>query len=222
MQYFTEEFADFFKELAANNHKDWFHENKKRYETHVKKPFYQFVDDLIAELNKKGESIDFTAKDCVLRINRDIRFSKDKSPYNISYTALISETGRKDKSMPGLYIRFTPEDIGIMGGCYAPSKEQLADIRNEILANPEQFEKAVNDKKFTAKYGSIKGEAHKRVPKEYQEVHKTVPLIANKQFYFHSSAPVELIYSDKLMKTVLDIWDAAQPVHLYLKNIIKK
>ena len=103
MQYFTEDFINFFKELAANNHKEWFHENKKRYESSVKKPFTVFVGKMIEEIQKVDADLMIEPKDCILRINRDIRFSKDKTPYNLHYTAFISRGGKKDKSIPGFF-----------------------------------------------------------------------------------------------------------------------
>lgn len=117
MKYFTDDFAKFFKDLAKNNHKEWFHENKKRYESSVKYPFTLFLKDLITEIQKFGTALDIEPKDCILRINKDIRFSKDKTPYNLHYTAFISKDGKKDKSIPGLFLRFSPEEIGIMACC---------------------------------------------------------------------------------------------------------
>lgn len=104
MQYFTQEFIDFYIELSRNNHKDWFHANKKRYEAIVKEPFLQLLTDLIAEMQKHDPKLEITAKECILRVNRDIRFSQDKSPYKLHVSAVISRTGKKDKGYPGLHL----------------------------------------------------------------------------------------------------------------------
>jgi uncharacterized protein (TIGR02453 family) len=125
MKYFTSDFVEFFKDLAKNNHKEWFHQNKKRYELSVKNPFTLFLNDLITEIKKYDTTLEIEPKDCILRINKDIRFSKDKTPYNLHYTAFISKGGKKDKSIPGLFLRVSPEEIGIMAGCFGVSKEQL-------------------------------------------------------------------------------------------------
>lgn len=74
MQYFTEDFVNFFKELEQNNHKEWFHANKKRYDLSIKKPFEVFVDRMIQEIQKYDPTLEIEAKDCILRINKDIRF----------------------------------------------------------------------------------------------------------------------------------------------------
>lgn len=102
MQYFTKDFLDFFKELSANNHKDWFHENKKRYESSVKKPFAAFLNDFFEEIRKHDTEFKVEAKDCIARINRDIRFAKDKTPYNTHYTAFASRGGKKTRT----YLEF--------------------------------------------------------------------------------------------------------------------
>ncbi len=91
MAFFTEDFLNFFIELAPNNHKDWFDLNRKRCEESIKKPFYAFTQHLIDRITKSDAAFkDLLAKDCVFRINRDIRFSKDKSPYKLQYSAVIA------------------------------------------------------------------------------------------------------------------------------------
>ena len=102
MQYFTQDYLDFFTELHQNDHKEWFHSQKKRYEISVKAPFERFIGDLIDRTQEHDPALQITAKECILRINRDIRFSKDKTPYNLHRRAFVSQGGRKDKSIPGI------------------------------------------------------------------------------------------------------------------------
>lgn len=221
MHYFTEDFVAFFKELSKNNHKEWFHENKKRYETSIKKPFEIFVDSMIKEIQKLDPTLQVKPKDCVLRINRDIRFYKDKSPYNLHYTAFISHGGRKDKSIPGIFLRFSPEMIGIMGGCFGPSKEQLYKIRTTINKSPNTFRNLLEEKGFVQKFGEIRGETMKRIPKEWQDACKKEPLIANKQFYFVGEEAPGLISSDALIKEMMAYWQTMRPVNEYLSKAIQ-
>lgn len=221
MHYFTEDFVAFFKELAKNNHKDWFHENKKRYEASVKKPFEVFVDTMIREIQKLDPALQVESKNCVLRINRDIRFSKDKSPYNLYYTAFISNGGRKDKSIPGIFLRFSPEMVGIMGGCFGPSKEQLHKIRTTISKSPNVFRNLLEEKSFVQKFGEIRGETMKRIPKEWQDTCKKEPLIANKQFYFVGEEAPGLICSDVLVEEMMAYWQTMRPVNEYLLKAIQ-
>ena len=221
MQYFTQDFIDFFKELSRNNHKDWFHQNKKRYEASVKQPFTTFVGKMIEEIQKYDPNLAIEPKDCILRINRDIRFSKDKSPYNLHYTAFISAGGRKDKSIPGIFLRLSPEMMGIMGGCFGPSKEQLHSIRTAIHKNANGFRKLIEDKDFVQKFGEIRGEVMKRIPKEWQDAYKKEPLIANKQFYFVAEESPDLITSETLIDTLMEYWKIMQPVNEYLTKAIQ-
>ncbi|TSE06377.1 DUF2461 domain-containing protein [Aquimarina algiphila] len=221
MHYFTQDFVAFFKDLAKNNHKDWFHENKKRYETSIKKPFEVFVGKLIETIQQYDTNIVIQPKDCMLRINRDIRFSKDKSPYNLHYTAFISREGRKDKSIPGIFLRFSPEMIGIMGGCFGPSKEQLHKIRTTINKDATTFRSLLEHADFVQKFGEIRGETMKRIPKEWQEACKKEPLIANKQFYFVGEEASGLISSENLLEEVMEYWHTMRPVNEYLLKAIQ-
>ncbi|MBQ4822008.1 DUF2461 domain-containing protein [Aquimarina sp. MMG016] len=221
MQYFTEDFIGFFQELSSNNHKDWFHANKKRYEASVKKPFEVFVGVMISAIQRYDPDLKVEPKDCILRINRDIRFSKDKSPYNLHYTAFISRGGRKDKSIPGIFLRFSPEMVGIMGGCFGPSKEQLHNIRTTISRDGSGFRKLLEDKDFVQKFGEIRGETIKRIPKEWQDAHKKEPLIANKQFYFVGEEAPSLITSESLVEELMNYWKVMWPVNEYLTKAIQ-
>ena len=221
MKYFTTDFVEFFKDLAKNNHKEWFHENKKRYESSVKNPFTLFLKDLITEIQKFDKDILIEPKDCMGRINKDIRFSKDKTPYNLQYTAFISKVGKKDKSIPGIYLRFSPEEIGIMAGCYSVSKEQLLGIRNTIQKDLKQFKTLYSDKTLIDKFGVIQGEEHKRIPKEFHTTYEKELLIAKKQFYIVAMRETELLTSDNLIKEIMDYWHTAKPLNDYLTKAIK-
>ena len=220
MAYFSKDFIQFFKDLEKNNSKDWFNENRKRYQTSVKDPFYAFVDDLITNINELDASVQITAKDAVMRINRDIRFSPDKTPYNVHYGAIISSVGRKDKSVPGYFIRFSPKMIGVFGGAHGVDKDQLYKIRSTIKKDVGGFQKVVNQKDFVNKFGSILGDKHKRIPPEFQEVAEKEPLIANKQFYYMAELSPKLITSEDLMETLMDYWKVARPVKDYLTKAL--
>jgi uncharacterized protein (TIGR02453 family) len=221
MTYFTTDFTEFFKDLAANNHKEWFHKNKKRYETSVKKPFTLFLNDLILEIQKYDQKLILEPKDCILRINKDIRFSKDKTPYNLHYTAFISKGGKKNKSIPGLFLRFGPEEIGIMAGCYNLPKEQLLRIRNTIQSDIKHFKLLYSDKNLIGKFGQIQGEEHKRIPKQFKETFKEEPLIAKKQFYVVAIRQSKMIYNDNLINEMMAYWHAAKPLNDFLTNVIQ-
>ena len=220
MAYFTQAYHSFFKELAANNHRDWFHANKKRYEADVKKPFDRFVGEVIEALKAEGEAIEIQPKDAIFRINRDIRFSKDKSPYKLNRSAIISKYGRKDKSYPGLYMDFGPEKLWIGGGAYFLDKEQLYDVRDHMLKHPKKFKNAIGDKDFIDTYGEIQGEKNKIVPKEFKAISEDLPEIMNKQFYFMSEhAPSDLL-KDDLLDKVMQCWKASRKMDRFLQEAL--
>ena len=218
MKYFTEDFSQFFKDLSKNNSKDWFAQNRKRYQGSVKEPFEHFLADLIDQIKSLDQELNVTPRECMLRINRDIRFSKDKTPYNTHYTAFVSTAGRKDKSVPGLFLRFGSDTVGIMGGCYMPSKEQLHNIRSSIAADPSQFRELIEAPSFVTKFGEIRGDVHKRIPKEFQTAAKEEPLIAKKQLYFMSEISSGLLTTEKVLEIILEYWHTARPLNNYLKK----
>jgi len=212
MKYFSKSFTQFFIELAPNNNKEWFDVNRKRYETDVKKPFEVFISDLLERAREVDNTITISYKEAIFRINKDVRFSKDKEPYKLNRSAIISSVGTKDKSIPGLYLEITPEEVGIYGGLYMPDKNQLQRVREEIASNLKPFEKLINDKDFVETFGTIQGEKNARLPKEFQEAAKKQSLIANKQFYYYTSLPVDIIYTDDFLDIVMAHYTIAKPL----------
>ena len=206
MNYFNNDYLDFFKELAANNHKDWFDANRKRYEASVKKAFEVFVTDLIGAIQKHDPKIQITYKEAVFRINRDIRFSKDKSPYKLNRSAIISPKGRKDKAFPGLYIEMGPEHYRIYGGVYQPDKDQLYSIRETIVQNPGKLNKLIKDGGFVDTFGEIRGEKNKVLPKEFKEAGEKTPLIFNKQFYWFTEFDADYILKEDLLESTMNVY----------------
>lgn len=221
MQYFEQDYIDFFNDLAKNNNKEWFHSNKNRYESSVKKPFIKFLTHLIELIQQHRPDITISPKDCIARINRDIRFSKNKEPYNLHNTAFISKGGKKDKTIPGIYLKFGAEELGIMAGCYTLSKEQLLGVRKEIQLSLSDFQKLYKNKELLDAFGSIRGEANKRIPLEFKDTFKEEALIANKQFYIATLKDSSLLLQDNLLETVMKHWHIANPLNNFLEQSIK-
>ena len=218
MVYFTDDFIQFFKELAANNHKEWFDENRKRYETVVKKPFATLVGDLIKEIRKDEPNLLVEPKDCIFRINRDIRFSKDKTPYKTQVSAVISPGGRKNMSIPGLYLEINPERIAIYGGLYMPDTKLLKNVRLFIADNVESFQKAYSNKGFMDRYSTIQGEKNKRIDKQFLAAAEREPLLYNKQFYYYAHLPLKLLTTERLVPTILEYYNASSPIREFLRE----
>lgn len=219
-KYFTQDFLDFFKELAANNHKDWMDANKKRYLSNVKLPFEQFVEALTQEVSSFDEPIEGKASDAIFRINRDIRFSADKTPYKTNRTALISKYGRKNNAYPGYYVFISPEKCMIGGGAYFLEKDALYKVRQEIAYNLEEFASIINEKKFKKHFPEILGEKSKLLPKEFQEDAQVEPLLFNKGFYFMKDFPASLILEENCISTITEAMKAAKPFNDFLRRAL--
>ncbi|NEN25817.1 DUF2461 domain-containing protein [Cryomorpha ignava] len=221
MAYFKSDFNTFFKELAANNNKDWFDENRERYHQNIKKPFEDFVAALMAELQKEDPALTGDPKKAIFRINRDIRFAKDKAPYKLNRAAAISPYGRKDGARPGLYIQLGPENVRIAGGVYSPNKEELMAVREAIMNNPREFEKAINDENFLETFGEIEGEENKRLPtKELMEAAKKQPMLLKKQFFYSAVFPPEIVTDDLLIDLIVEKHRDAKPVRDFFEKAL--
>ncbi len=220
MKWFTPDFIEFFKELASNNHKDWFDENRKRYETSIKDPFKLFVQEMISRMNEIDKSIAIQPKDAIFRINRDIRFSKDKSPYKINRSAIISPNGKKDKTTPGLYFEFTPEYVRVYGGVYQLTTAQVAAVRTAIANDIKNFEQLIQAKDFIEAYGEIQGQKAKRLPKELKAIAENQDLLFNKNWYYFAELPPETVLEENLPDIIMDYYLKAKPVTDFFGKIL--
>jgi uncharacterized protein (TIGR02453 family) len=223
MSYFNQDFIDFFIELASNNNKEWFDLNRKRYEKNIKIPFQELVQSLINSIAKQEKQFEnLEAKDCIFRINRDIRFSKDKSPYKMMVSAVIAPNGKKSKAVNGVYFELSPEHIRIYGGIYEIDKEDLYLIRKGISDNLSEFQKLYNEKKFIETFGSILGEKNKKINPEFIKISLLEPLIFNKQWYFYAEFQSNLILDKNLGKIILKCYETARPIEQFFNKFISR
>ena len=220
MKYLNPAFFKFLDGLAKNNNKEWFDQNRATYEEEVKKPFRNLVEALTEKLAKDLPEINREVSKSIFRINRDIRFAKDKSPYKNHVAAVFSRKGTQDLDYPGFYIHFGSKEIRVGGGKYDVSKEQLAKIRQEIFYNNDAFKKIINEKNFKAYYGTIQGEKNKVLTPEYKEFAKEQPLIANKQFYYMGKLKKEDVLSKDFDKIVLKYFKAASKFNEFMMHAI--
>lgn len=220
MSIINKDFNSFFIELASNNRKDWFDQNRERYYSSVKIPFENLIQLVSDAIQNEEPDFKVDTKKAIFRINRDIRFSKDKTAYKLNRSAFLSPYGRKD-NRSGLYIQIGPEKVRIGGGVFSPEKGELMNIREYIAHNPKSFEKAINDEKFKAFYGVLRGEENKRLndPLLTKAAAKE-PLIFRKQFYYMAEFPPEYVTRPDLVKIIVDHWRAAIHVSDFLKKAI--
>ncbi len=223
MSFFTEDYLHFFIELAGNKHKAWFDENRKRYETSVKKPFYAFTQHLIDELAKKDPAFaDLQSKDCVFRINRDIRFSKDKTPYKLMCSAVVAPNGKKSKAVNGIYFELSPEHVRAYGGIYEIDKEDLEAVREGIASNMDEFRSIYSSKTFKKTFDEILGEKNKVLPAHLKEAAQEENLIFNKQWYFYAEFPAETLLNEDLDKQLLKCYEVGKPLEQFFNQFIQR
>jgi uncharacterized protein (TIGR02453 family) len=183
----------FLDQLKHNNNRDWFAANRPQYET-AKKEFELFVSHLLKGVGQYDNLPNTTAKDCIFRINRDIRFSKDKSPYKAHFSAAIGPGGRHSGRID-YYLQVQPHNETFLGaGMWAATPTQLAKFRQEIDFNPDALKSIIEAPEFRAYFPEIWGETTKNAPKGYANDHPDVELLKRKQLFFmHKYTDAEVL-----------------------------
>lgn len=218
--YFTHDFIDFFKELGENNNKVWFDEQKSRYESVVKLPFLNFVIDALQVLNSISPLILPDPKKCVFRINRDVRFSADKSPYKNHASAVLSEDGTKGNHKPSFYIDFSDKSVFIGGGAYFIDNKMLPLVREFIAENYNDFISIIEANKFKSFYGKIQGEENKKLTGNLKGLEKEFPLILKKQYYYMKTFDSSILLDDKLMQKLKEGLEAGLDFNNFMTKAV--
>lgn len=192
---------DFLRDLAQHNNREWFQINRKRYEA-AKAEFERFVGRVLAGVSAFEPLPNTDAKDCIFRINRDVRFSKDKSPYKLNFAAAIGPGGRHSGRID-YYIHVQPGDeenpaqTFIGGGMWQPTPAQLAKFRQEIDYNAVELKGIIEEDTFRGYFPEIWGETMKTAPKGYTADHPDIALLRRKQLFFmHRYTDAEVLNPD--------------------------
>ena len=205
----------FLKDLKKNNNKPWFDANRKRYEE-AKADFANFIQQVIDQHGKKDKTIaNIKAKDCLFRINRDIRFAKDKSPYKTNFGASINKGGKKAFSTAGYYFHLEPGQCFVGGGIYQPGPEELKKVRQEIDYNFKDFKKIIGSKKFKSYYEDLDKSAEfrlSRVPKGYGPNNPAVEYLKLKSYIAFVKLSDAELTSKTLVKKTSDAFATLQPL----------
>ena len=208
----TQSTFEFLRDLTENNNREWFAENRKRYDA-SKKELEKLVGVLIKGVNEFEPLPNTEVKDCIFRINRDIRFSKDKSPYKQWFSAAIGPGGRHSGRID-FYLHIQAGESFFGAGMWNPTPKHLAKFRQEIDFNPEALKSIIEAPEFRAYFPEIWGERLQRMPKGYPENHPDIELLKRKQLFFmhkYSDAEVsspnfaaEVIKGCRLIKPYCD------------------
>lgn len=211
----------FLKDLKKNNNKPWFDTNRKKYEA-AKADFAAFIQHVIALHGKNDNSIkNLVAKDCMFRINRDIRFAKDKSPYKTNFGASINTGGRKAMDSAGYYFHLEPGGSFTGGGIYMPMADELKKVRQEIDYNFAGFKKILQSKKFKAVYGDLSksdGLSLSRVPKGYEPDNPAADYLKLKSYIAMIKINDADLTSKSLAQKTVKAFDALQPVIAFINE----
>lgn len=210
----------FLTRLRENNNRDWFESNKAEYEA-TRAEFEAFVGKVIQSVSAFEPTFaSLKPKDCIFRLYRDVRFSKDKTPYKTSYSAYFSEQGKKTMKA-GYYLHVEPGNQSMLaGGMYMPPAEELKKIRQEIDYNREAFRVVLENKDFKKYYGGLSGEQLKTVPKGYASDHPDIALLKYKDFtavYYPSDKE---IIKPAFVQHVADAWKALKPLNDFLNSAV--
>ena len=216
--YFTNATFTFLKDLTANNNREWFQENKHRYEDHLKDPAVRFISDFGAHLKKISEhfrSDPRTVGGSMFRIYRDTRFSKDKTPYKTHVGIQFRHELGKDAHAPGYYLHLEA------GGCFAgtgmwrPDSPILKGIREALVADPKAWKRAIDDKRFKGGY-KLEGDRLKRPPKGFDPEHELVEDLKRKDFIGVAKIAQKTVVSPDLPKELARVFGAATPLMKFL------
>lgn len=210
----------FLAKLKDNNHRDWMEANKPEY-LKARKEFEILVESLIAEIAKFDPAIQgLLVKDCMFRINRDVRFSNDKSPYKINFSAYIGPGGKKAMKA-GYYFHLQPGASFLAGGRFMPDADHLSKIRQEIDYNAGKLLSILDSKETKQYFKGLEGEKLARAPKGYPSDHPQVELLKMKSFLLTTALSDQEIASDGLLVKASNIFKAIYPLNSFLNQAVE-
>ncbi len=200
-RYFTPKLFGFLKDLAENNDREWFKANQDAYENYVREPALEFINDFTGPL--KGISEYFvtdsrTVGGSLFRIQRDTRFSKDKTPYKTNTGMQFRHIMAKDVHSPGYYLHIQPGECFMGVGIWRPETKVAYAIREKIDEDPAAWKKATRGKRFTDVF-TIGGDSLKRPPKGYDPDHPYIEDLKRKDFIASTRVSQKDITSDHFM-----------------------
>lgn len=211
---------DFLSDLAKHNKKEWMDDNKKRYNEAK-----GYVIELVAEVIEQASVFDkslsgLEPKKTLFRINRDIRFSKNKDPYKTNFGAAIVDGGRKSGN-PGYYLHIMPGENMIGGGLYQPDAAVLQRVRQEIDYNGSKLRKIIDNKSFAKIYQEpYEGDKLKTAPKGYPKDHPDLDLLQLKHYVYMSKFSDKEITSKAVVGRVVEAYQTLYPFNGFLKEAL--
>lgn len=213
------EIYDFLKALSENNNKAWFEQNKSRYEkTRLK--FLHITEVLIHEIRSFDRTIPFLdPKKCMFRIYRDVRFSKDKSPFKTNYGSYIAREGRSGGNV-GYYFQIAPGNSFLGAGIFMPDPDKLRAIRTEIYEHPLDFLEVIEDSAFNNRFKLYDEDKLKTSPKGFPKDFEHIGLLQYKSYSPYLEIPDEQLFSPDIIDTVVEHFRLLLPFNQFLYHAI--
>jgi uncharacterized protein (TIGR02453 family) len=211
---------DFLGLLQAHNNREWFEKNRAAYEQ-ARESFEIFVDRLIHAYGRTEDFKGVAARDCIFRIYRDVRFSKDKSPYKTNMGALIAAGGRRS-GRQGYYFHLAPHDESmIAGGLYMPSGEEIGKFRRAIARDARPFKQIIGARDFKKYFGTLEPEKLKNAPLGVPRDHPEIELLKWKQVVVRHRLGDEQVSAPDLVPYAVRVFKAMKPFLDYLNSILE-
>lgn len=210
---------NFLKSIKKNNNRPWFENNKGKYEQ-AKQDVELFVSELLKGLVKVNPAFNnLTVKDCVFRIYRDVRFSKNKDPYKTNMGAYFVEGGKKSNKA-GFYVQIEPGGCFIAGGCWMPASPELKKIRQEIDYNLEPFEKIIKGRTFKKHFDGLANYQLKTTPKGYDSENPAIDYLRQTSFIVVATATEKDFTSKGAVKKCVDAYKVMKPFLDFLNTAL--
>jgi uncharacterized protein (TIGR02453 family) len=205
----------FLKRLKPNNNRDWFVSHRSEFDL-ARAHFEDYIAALLGELSRTEPLRGLTPKDCIFRLNRDLRFSKDKTPYKPYMSAYIAPGGRKSRRL-GYYVHIEPGNHSILGGgLHEPEPHELAAWRLSIDGDPRPFKKIASAAAFRRLFGEVRGDRLKTAPKGFPKDHPEIDLIRLKRITVWRPLSDREILLPSLLRETLVTFRAMKPFLAYL------
>jgi uncharacterized protein (TIGR02453 family) len=208
---------DFLKKLSANNDRDWFNAHKAQYEK-AKENVEQFMDALIAKMNTHDRLETPSGKKGLYRIYNDVRFAKDKSPYNPRFAGYMRRS--KPQLRGGYYIWIAPGVTRVGCGFSYPNADDLKRIRLDITANPSDWRKMLRSKAITSHFGEMIGEQVKTTPRGFAADDPAIDLLRFKQYWFERSFTDREALSPDFLLLVNQTYKSIRPFFDYMSDVL--
>ena len=208
---------EFLSQLAKNNNREWFNKNKDRYLT-VHEQIIQFADILLGELNKTDVIETPTGKKSLYRIYRDVRFSKDKTPYSTYFGGGFRRATAERRG--GYYFHLEPGNTYVGGGFWGPNSQDMMHIRKHLQQEPEMLLDIINDKKFKKNFGGLRGEQLKRAPKGFEIDDPAIELLRYKQFWVRHEFDMEEVMKPNFHLSIVKQFQHMRPFFDYMSDIL--